>query len=195
MTGETHAVRRNALEKAECIWRIDEDALVIRDHRGVETRARWSDVTAIRIADAPTQYQLWRHVTLLTYRGGVKRVVQNSHFKGIGNFENRADTYAPFVRAVLQQVQKHAPGARARIGARPVFYWSTVIILGLLFAGLAALLLAIPVDGIDDASPTAWMKAGIIVVLLPILFLWARRAYPRSVKLADFPESALPSPT
>ena len=194
MTGETHAVRRSMLEKAECVWRIDPDALVTRDHRGVETRDRWGDVTAIRIASAPTRYQMWRHILLLTFKGGIKRLVQNSHFVGIGNFENRAATYAPFVREALRQVQKQAPNATARIGAGPIFYWSTVIILGLLFAGLAALLMFIPFDELGNASPTIWVKIGILAVLLPVLFMWARKSYPRVVPLAQFPESALPAP-
>lgn len=192
MTGETHSVRRSAFEKTETTWRIDDDALVTRDHQGREMRDRWADVVAIRIADTPTQYQTWRAILMVTFRTGVKRTVLNSHFRGLGDFENRSATYAPFVRAALAKVQALAPRARARVGAGPVFYWTSVVILGVLMAALAALLMVVPFDELGTASPTMWIRVGILVVLLPILLLWARRSYPRSVPLANFPEDKLP---
>ena len=194
MTGETHSIRRSALERAAWSWRIEDDALITRDHTGTEHRDRWADVIAIRIAATPSQYQLWRHILLLTFRNGTKREVRNSHFLGLGSFENRTATYVPFVRAALRQAQKQAPAATARVGAGPMGYWSTVIILGLLFAGLAALLMSIPFDALGNASPTIWAKIGILLVLLPVLVMWARKSYPRSVTLAHFPEDALPTP-
>lgn len=196
MTGETHSVRRSAFEKAETSWRIEDDVLVTRDHKGQEFRDRWADVTAIRIADTPTQYQTWRAILMLTFKNGVKRVILNSHFKGMGDFENRAATYAPLVREALRKVQAQAPGATARIGAGPIFYWTTVIILGLLFAVLTVIMLMIPADRlgeeVGDAPVSFWIRIGILIVILPVLILWARKSYPRGVKLADFPEDRLP---
>lgn len=51
------------------------------------------------------------------------------------------------------------------------------MLLGLLFKGPAVLLMFIPMDDMGDASPTVWAKVGILIILAPTLFLWARKFY------------------
>jgi hypothetical protein len=185
----TYSTRRNMFEKNQTEWRLDGDTFTVRDHKGQETRENLAAVVSVRLAYTPTQYQEWRHVMVLNFRDGKSKTVENSNFKGPGEFENRSRDYSPFVLAVVQKIQKLSPSAIARTGSGPVFYWTAISILGLLFAGLAVLLFFVPVDKI---SGSAWLKFGLLIVILPVLFLWARKSYPKSAKLSELSTVSLP---
>lgn len=181
--------RRNLFEKGEWEWRITDDAMVARDHKGREDVGPWREVTALRLGYEPTQYKTWRHVIELKFRNGAKWTIDNVHFAGVGEFENRSATYAPFVREAVAKVRELAPRAKGRVGSAPVFYWTSVIVLGLLFAVLAVILLLVPVA---EFPGVVWAKLGIIALFLPTLLLWARKSFPRGMALEHIPEDALP---
>ena len=100
----TYSTRRNAFEKNQTEWRLDGDTFIIRDHKGRETRENLANVVSVRLAYTPTQYQEWRHVMVLNFRDGKSKTVENSNFKGPGEFENRSKDYSPFVLAVVAVV-------------------------------------------------------------------------------------------
>ncbi|HVY89284.1 MAG TPA: hypothetical protein VG942_10480 [Hyphomonadaceae bacterium] len=185
----TYSTRRNMFEKGQTEWRLDGDTFIVRDHKGQETRESLANVTTVRLAFTPTQYQEWRHVMVLGFKDGKKKTVENSNFVGVGSFENRSATYTPFVMAVVDKVKQLSPKAVARTGAGPIFYWTTISILSVAFL-MAAVILAIA--PMEDISGSVFIKLGILAVTLPVLILWARKSYPRSAELADLSAEALP---
>ncbi len=185
----TYSQRRNLFEKSEWTYTVRDDGLLVRDQRGHETLLAWGDVAAVRISYAPSRSKSWRHVLVLTMRNRVRWEIDNTHFKGIADFENRSASYTPFVQAVIAQLAAKSPAAEARLGAQPISYWFSVLSLSLLFLILGSVLVSVPIGGIPGI---AWVKLAIILVMLPVLVLWAKRAYPREVKLDAIPESALP---
>lgn len=185
----SYAKRRNLFEKGEWEWRVTDDALVARDPKGAEDIGRWRDVVAVRLGFEPTRFKTWRHVIELRFRNGAKWQIDNVHFAGVGDFENRSASYNPFVHAVVAQLKAKAPDAKGRVGSAPVFYWVSVIGLSILFAFLGMLLLAIP---IAEFPGMVWVKLGLIAFFLPTLFLWAKKGFPRGMKLDAIPKDALP---
>lgn len=181
--------RRNFFEKAEWEWAATPGGLRVTDHHGQAFLTPWGSVAAVRVAYAPTRYKPWRHLLEFRLADGRKLTVDNVHFKGVADFENRSDSYTPFVRAALSELGRNSPKVRVRAGAAPVGYWVSAIFVLTVFAVLAAILLAIPIDIIPGI---AWLKMGLIAVSLPVLAFWFVRARPRSATLDTIPESSLP---
>lgn len=185
----TYTKRNNLFEKGEREWRVTEEAILCRDPQGGEQSIPWRDIESVRLAYAPTRFKTWRHAMVLKFRNGLSWTIDNVHFKGIGDFEDRSAAYTPFVREVIAHIRAKAPQARARVGSTPIAYWISVISLTLMFSVLAMLLIAVP---IVEFPGVVWVKLLIIAFFLPTLFLWAKRAFPRSASLDALPEDALP---
>ena len=72
-----------------------------------------------------------------------------------------------------------SPGATARLGASSAAYWSQLLLVSALFVVLAVVLILLP----SQHSAVFWIKAGFLLVSLPLLFRWAHRAWPRRTRL------------
>lgn len=143
----SYSKRENGFETGEHRWSVEDHALIWTRPAGDSLTLPWKDVGAVRAAHAPTRARTWRRVLELTTRKGSKLLIDNSHFKGIADFEDRSSTFVPFVLACLERVLAQAPDARARVGSSPAGYFGqllvmlavmALVILGALLPGLPA---------------------------------------------------------
>lgn len=183
-----YAKRENVLEKAERRWVIDADGLHSLVPGNPEAIMPWSAVREIRLTFAPTRMKSWRHkLTLRT--GSATWTIDNGHYKGMGDFEDRSDRFNPFVLACVERVREAAPGATARLGSSPVAYWAQVLFVAVMFALLALVVIALPTTW----SAFLWIKLALILAMLPVFFSFVVRSWPRKVALdPDAFRSALP---
>jgi len=183
--------RRSAMSRGEREWRVEDDALVTRGGSGRERRYPWTDFTGVRLCFSPTRQKPWRYVFELQRKQGQKIEIDNAHFLGVGAFEDRSESYTPFVRAALARLAATNFKARALIGETPkrYFFLTLVALLGL--GALAYVLAAVrtPLDTLPFAS---LVKLGIILLMLPIFWRWVIGAVPKGVALDAIPERALP---
>jgi len=187
----TYRRRRNAISRGEREWRVEDDALVTRGSSGHERRYPWRDIVGVRLCHEPTRGRPNRYVFELQPRHMRKIELDNLHFISRGEFEDRSVSYTPFVRAAVAQLAAKNPKARALIGETPKRYF--LLLLGALvgFGALAFALIAFPTP-LDGAPFAMLIKLAIILLMLPIFWLWVLRAMPRGVALDDIPERALP---
>jgi hypothetical protein len=184
--------RRNLFDPAESEWRAEDDALVARDARGVETRFFWRDLTGLRLAFAPSRRKRWRHVFVLTFRGRRKVEIDNGHFAGFADFEDRSASYVPFVRAALDKIGRARPDLPVELGARPLAYLLNTLFVIAAFAFLALAILLVPLPlGVWPA--TAIARLVVIALLFPAFLRWLKRARPRGTALDAIPPDALPT--
>lgn len=182
----TYAKRENAFEKGEHIWRVEDDCLIWTRPTGESLTLLWKDVGAVRAAYAPTRWKSWRHVFELTTRKGAKLLIDNAHFRKVGNFEDRSPTFIPFVLATLDRVIAYAPDARASVGASPASYFGQLAFVLTMMAFLAAVLILLP-------TPLGWLiilKLLLIAAMLPVAINWAVKSRPRRTELT--PGAMLP---
>lgn len=183
--------RRNAVSRSEREWRVERDALVSVGSSGRARRWAWRDIVSVRLYYDPTPQKPFRHAFELQPRDGAKIELDNAHFLSRGNFEERSDTYAPFVHAALERVAAENPKARALIGETPRRYF--FLMLGSLLALGALAFALVTVRSPLDALPFADLaKFGVILLMLPVFGIWVMRAMPRGVALDSIPERALP---
>lgn len=170
--------RASVNQASETLWRAHDDRLeqVAPDGQLVLT-VPYCRVRRIRLAFAPGRMQRTRFLAELT--GARSQLSLTSmHFKGIGNFEDRFDTFEPLIRKVVAGVAAANPSAEFRAGERVAYYWLMLLFNILAFAFLALVVFALPIS-FGDISLTSLIKLGIILFCLPLLFSWAINARPR----------------
>jgi hypothetical protein len=174
-----YAKRANAFVAGEDVWTVTPNALVRTAPGGATSRLAWSQVTEVRVAYAPTRAKFGRYLISLGARSGDRWTIDNQHFAGIGNFEDRSDRFTPFVLACIERIAALAPQATARIGSSAAAYWIQLIFVSAVFALLVAVILLAP----GSLSWLILVKLGLIVAMLPVLIRWIGRARPRRVSL------------
>jgi hypothetical protein len=170
--------RASVSETDETLWRAHDDRLeqIGPDGQLVLT-VPYSYVRRVRLAFAPGRMQQTRFLAELT--GARSQLTLTSmHFKGIGSFEDRFDTFEPLIRKVVAGVAAANPSAEFRAGERPAYYGLMLVFNILAFGFLALVVLALPIS-IGDVSMTSLIKLGIVLISLPLMFSWAVNSRPR----------------
>jgi hypothetical protein len=189
--GAVYSKREHFFLKGETEYRVLPDRLVIRRPGEPERALPWSEVRTVRASFAPTRAKTGRHVLVIGFRNGLRVAVDNIHFRGLADFEERSGPYSAFVRAAMERIAAEAPEAQAALGATRAGYVAQVLLVSVAFAFLALVVLTLPFD----PGPTSWIKLGIVALLLPVLLRWLVRAFPRRVPLdPDAITGGLPPP-
>jgi hypothetical protein len=180
-----YSVRRHAFEK-ERRWNVDDTGLAwqAEDASG---RLDYADIASIRLDYGATRADFARFRCHVTGRTGAYTIV-STHFDGPGSFSDRRDTYAPFVRALIARTSAANPQCRFFAGVGPAQFWGTAL---LLFVSLAVLAIAVFSLGV----PALWylyLKIAVLIVLLPVAFVWIKRNRPRRFQPSAIPADILP---
>jgi hypothetical protein len=183
--------RANRVARGEREWRVEDDALVTRGGSGNVRRIKWSEIVGVRLYHDPTPQKPFRYMFALKPRDKATIEIDNAHYVGPGQYEDRSDAYTLFVRAALARVAERSPKAMALMGETPKRYFLLLVLSLIGLCGLAYVLVAIPTP-LDGLPYAALIKFGIVLAMLPLFWLWVLRAMPRGVPLDAIPERALP---
>lgn len=183
--------RRGPVSRGEREWRVGDDALVMVSPSGGEKRTLWKDVIGVRLYHEELRRRPWRYAFELHTRQGGRIVIDNAHWAGGSDYEDRSTSYTPFVRAALARIAAANPKARLLTGETQKRYFFLMLTALLAIAALAFALLLIrtPLDATPFAAP---VKLGLILLLLPVFWLGVLRSLPRGAPLDCVPERALP---
>lgn len=184
--------RRASVPRGEREWRVEDEALTTRGVSGKLRRLAWREVGCIRICSAPTLLKPHRHVFEIQPRRGPKIVIDNTHFLGFGRYEDRSESFTPFVRAAIDRLIAVNPQARALIGETPKRYFF-LLLGGLIGFGALAFAIATVPTPLDAFSATPLLKLLVILGMLPVFTRWVLGAMPRGVALTAIPDRALPA--
>ena len=179
------------MSRSEREWRVEADALVTRGGSGREKSYRWRDIVSVRLLHDPNRTRPWRYVFELQPKHARKIVIDNAHYAGERTFEERSETYTPFVRAAVARWAVEHPKGKALIGETPTcyFFWLIGALLGL--GILSYILVAVPTP-LDALPYAALIKFGIILLMLPFFWRAVLKIVPRGVAPDAIPERALP---
>lgn len=141
MSGIEHRVRSSLRDK-ETTFRLSDDALVLDD--GEEQRSiPYGDIRQLNLvaytADIADPDDIHGQLTIKTGLTGSLKL-RSHHFKSIGSYERRAESYAPFVRELSRRVAAHNPSAQFISGAATMrILWLVLLLL----TGFVAVMFAI----------------------------------------------------
>jgi hypothetical protein len=185
--------RNGAMSRGERVWRVEPDALVSRSASGRERAIPWREIVSVRLCHEPARKRPWRYVCELQPKHSRKIVIDNAHYAGEGVYQDRSETYTPFVRAIVQRLAATKPGTRVLIGETPKRYFVLLIASLLALAAVAFALIALPTP-FDDVPYANLVKFAVIVLMLPFFWRWVIGITPRGVAPDAVPERALPEP-
>jgi hypothetical protein len=184
--------RANVLEY-EAIWRLTPDALELQGgpaaRPDVVMLLPYRDIVGVRLSYAPSRFDPGRYRCDLTMRSGRRIAILSTHYAGIGDFEDRAATYAPFVRALVARVATGNPSARFRTGRNPVAYWAEHLFL---IAMVAFLVFVLSATGFGPLSESSWAKLAIILGSVPLLMVYTSKNWPGRFAPDAIPKDVLP---
>jgi hypothetical protein len=163
---------------------VEDDALVMRNPAGHEQRTRWKDVVGVRLYREASRHRPWRYAFELHTRQGARIIIDNAHCRARRDYEDRSESYTPFVRAALSRIAAANPSVRLLIGETQKRHF-ILMLLGLL--GVCALALALIAAPLDPP-----VKLGLLLLLLPAFWLGMFRFMPRGVPLDQAPDHVLP---
>jgi len=162
----------------------------IRIDRGGEARFPYADITDVRLSFDPTRFDTQRHRCDIRLAGGEHATLWSTHFASVAEFEDRAATYTPLVRALVARVAAANPDCAFRAGTQPLAYWSGQLFL-LAMAILAIWVIALV--GGSALSEVTWAKIFVVLGLIPLAFNYARKNRPRRFTPDAIPPDLLPS--
>ena len=187
----SYVARANALEY-EAIWRLQPDALELQGGPtagpDVVLRFPYRDIAGVRLSYAPSRADHARYRCDLRMRSGQQIAILSTHYAGIADFEDRAATYAPFVRALIARVAAANPrrasvaaASRSPIGRAPLPAGDGRL------HGVRAV-----ADRLRAAQRILLAKFAFILASIPLLIVYTRKNWPSRFKPDTTPKDVLP---
>jgi hypothetical protein len=186
-----YTVRANVLEY-DTTWELTPDAIVRTEPRRdgpFVFRIPYTAVKDIRLSYAPSRVDSARYRCDITPKSGGAIAILSTHYAGIGDFEDRAATYAPFVRELIARVAAANPSATFRAGKNPYLYVAEHLFLIAMAALLVFVLFLVGGAGLSDL---VLLKLAIIAASIPLLVIYALKNWPRSFSPDTVPLDVLP---
>lgn len=184
-----YAKRVSRKDRQDRGWWVEGDYLIESDGGGGLRRTHLGDILEVQVAPAPAKFRPWRHQTVLGLRNSRRIAIDNAHYVGTANYEDRSREYAPFVRRLIDRIVEAAPYAKARRGASYIGYVAMLAFVMLLITMVAVLLFMLPIDGVPGI---VFIKLALVGLMAPPLFLWVAKSRPTGMPLAELPAGALP---
>ncbi len=179
-------VNRISLLDRERVFQLGPDAIAWHD-RGEAKKIYYRDVIGVRLIKYPSFGGDHSQCTL--HSGSNGKIVLRSHaYIRLGSFDDRTDSYLPFVRALFRRIHAANPAASFRAGNTGL--WVVWIIL--LALGLGILFLVV-LELIGGATPAKGVTGAVVALLIFIPGAWriARRGKGTSFDPEDPPSAVL----
>ncbi len=183
MTDPIYRFRPSLMRKEET-YRLSDVALV-RTARGEEAGLPFADIRSVRIYGSPGLRTLGGTAApdfqrcVVRPRRGHAMVLGSNHFLGLGRFQDRSQTFRPFVDALVQRVAAANPGATFIAGMPAPLWWTWILIL-LAVVVVTPLVVLLIIIGLVEARHIDPPLILVAALLLGILFSLA--SYLRTVR-------------
>ena len=129
----TYTLRLSRISE-EATYRLADDALHITTARGPRTLPL-SEIGMVRIYDSPGMMGLTGQIApafarcVIRPKQGRAIVLSSNHFVGLGRFEDRIETFRPFVDGLITRLSSVNPAAKLVAGMPPALWWTWVVLL------------------------------------------------------------------
>lgn len=166
---------RPHLIAGEQTYELEADAIRFL-HRGATKVIPYADVKSVRVIDYANMGEVHGQCTVKT-RGHGKLTIRSHHFLSLGAFENRSQTYDPFVRELCRRVHAANSDAQFLKGSG----WIQVLwLVVLIFSGFGwAMWLASVMDGAQDIETSIGFMMGLLATTV-ISWRWLVSSKPET---------------
>ena len=182
-----YSVRRDILSR-ERTYRLSGGIVSVIDDGETVLSFPLESVTEVRLRFYSSQHRPDYYTATVFYRGGSIGLISSSYSR-LGEFENRGEQYAAFIRTLHDELIPFAQTIRFCGGISMQLY---LLYAGIIFASivfLGWLLFFLPAEYVSDL---VWVKISILAMLLWMSVRFMRRNRPLRYLPADIPSSLLP---
>lgn len=138
MPSVTHEVRNSLIDPTRT-FKLDENGVSWSEPKGSQQRG-YSDITSVHLISYPNTGGLQYQCTLAD-RTGKKTKIRSHHYVSLGNFEDRSDSYGPFIRELVARLGSQGHAVKFYQGSNimravwtVLFTLSVLILVGYVFA-------------------------------------------------------------
>lgn len=192
MTEWTHRVR-NSLIDGERTYRLTPDALCWTETGRSDGRLAYADARSMQLISyvSPIGRALQCKVRGAT---GEKALLRSAHYRKLGNFEDRTDSYGPFARELAKRIYEANPKAAFIAGSTGL--WLMWLTVGVIWVGAVALIAAALFEAMFDAPLLASFAValGVCAICLPLIWREVRSGGSRPFDPLAPPEALLGRP-
>lgn len=185
MAAPTHSYRPNIFVP-ERTFRLEDGALAWSDGR-VAGRLKLAEIARLRVYAMPASLVPGLRRCIVRRKGGGKVVIGSTHYLHLGVTEDRAATWAPFVRALIERTAAANP-AVILVSGQAWAMWAMWVLLTVGSLLVLAGMLAVLVEG--EFPLGALVSVAVVAAFLPLCWRMVARGRPRTVdpRTADLPE-------
>lgn len=190
MTNEiTYSNRQSILTKL-MEYRLTPDALVYRDEESKPISVPYSSIDKVTAEFAPSRVQPNRYFLHLYNQDKEKIDITNTHYIGIGDFEDRSKSYVPFVTELHKKILEFNPGANfAKEASWGGYLFSVIMVLFLLGVVAVAGILFV----LSGFYWVTLVKLVLIIFYLRSLILYVKRKKPGEYDPGNLTTDILPN--
>ncbi len=182
-----HRVRVSALEK-ECTWKLDGDTLWMATEGQPDISIPLAGIASVRLSYDPSRFQSKRFRCHLYNAGGKCATIQSSSYKGIADFEDRGETYASLIHALIPRIASLSPRCTFKTGTSNLNWWAQLILL----FGIFSILILIMILLYTAIGPLVIVKLILVAIMVPVAIRWFMRNKPAAFDPQRIPEKLLP---
>jgi len=181
---------RNSLLTKMRTYRMSEDALYWQDDDKPEISLPYAEITSVEAQFAPSRVQENRYLLRLHSNRHEKVDITNTSYKGIGHFEERNESFVPFVRMLHQKIATSNASVVFKKGSSWAGYVFAIVVAFALIAVLVGAGLFFLMAGVIWIAA---IKLAILIFLFPRLLRYIKRNKPAEYNPLDLPDNILPA--
>ena len=182
-----YSVRHDILSR-ERTFRLDGGVLSVHEGSDMVVSLPLERVTAVRLKYYASQHRPEYYTATVFHRGGSVLIISSSYTR-LGEFEDRGEQYAAFIRALHDGLLPYAQTIRFLGGISMQLYLLYIGIMLLSIVFLGWILFFFPAEYVTDL---VWVKIALVLMLLWMSVRFMRKNKPIRYLPADIPSSLLP---
>lgn len=123
----SYTFRKSAFDKL-CEWTAAKQGLVRSDENG-DLQIPYKDIRSIRLQFQPYfRYRNNNYCCEITTPNGTFQIL-STHYVGFAEFEDRSETYTPFVKAFVKNLKSQNPNCIIHTGQKPSAFLGNIALI------------------------------------------------------------------
>ena len=187
----TYAFPENAFAKRRT-YRLTQDALTWEEEGATLDGVFYDAIAEVQMTYAPTRFTTNRYRTRIIFRQGGMVNLFNTDYAGIGDFPEKNEDYAAFVRELHKRLAERGTNTVFRKGNSTAAYVLNLALTVFIFAMIALAFVLLFNFGL---MWVAVVKLMVVLTFVPVLIRYIRRVRPAEYDPLALPPDAVPEAT
>lgn len=184
----TYSHRKSAVDFNQT-YTVEEDSLSWQCEAGKFGRLCYDTITSVEGKFSPTRFQPNRYSLRIKSYDNNALEITNTSYISFGNFEDRSNSYVPFVRTLHEKILRHNPGVNFQKGTSWGGYIFTIIVVTFIVTVIAVAGIFFVLFGLFWVT---LIKLALLIYYFPSLLRYVKRNKPGEYDPINLPDDIIP---